>query len=583
MRTNLPVTQHNHDFPADQTLISVTDTKGRITYCNDNFIAVSGYTKDELMGQPHNLVRHPDMPEEAFRDMWETIQTQGKPWSALVKNRRKNGDHYWVRANATPVRNGDQIVGFLSVRTKPSEKEIATFEQLYETMRAEAAAGRLKHVLDSGVVKRRGLLPSLARALTPGLRGKLMWLSALAALGPVVAIAFGLPLLAIVGVAVLTTLLAGFLANQLAVKPLHDVIGVANVMAAGDLSHRVEVSGTGETKELQLALAQLNVTVRTIVRDVQQEVVNLMGGTQEISAGNHDMSSRTEAQASSLEETAASMEEINGTIRHTAQMATEGAELARETASVAQRSHAAVLTVADTMREITESSRKIGDIIQVIEGVAFQTNILALNAAVEAARAGEQGRGFAVVASEGRALAQRTTSAAKEIRELIEESRTRVEAGNSRAAEARNRMDEAMASVERVSTLLEEISNSAREQSQGASQISEAVAHLDSITQQNAAMVEELAAASSSLNGQVQRVHQTIRVFRLNPQDVTLAEEDAVAMRKAAHTLNEAAPVSVAHRMQPPPVSRTAPKMAPSAPARPAIGKTREADDWDAF
>ena len=209
MRTNLPVTQHNHDFPADQTLISVTDTKGRITYCNDNFIAVSGYTKDELMGQPHNLVRHPDMPEEAFRDMWETIQTQGKPWSALVKNRRKNGDHYWVRANATPVRNGDQIVGFLSVRTKPSEKEIATFEQLYETMRAEAAAGRLKHVLDSGVVKRRGLLPSLARALTPGLRGKLMWLSALAALGPVVGIAFGLPLLAIVVPAMLVPTLLG--------------------------------------------------------------------------------------------------------------------------------------------------------------------------------------------------------------------------------------------------------------------------------------------------------------------------------------------------------------------------------------
>jgi aerotaxis receptor len=531
MRTNLPVTQSEYDFPADQTLISVTDVKGRITYCNTNFISVSGYTEDELLGQPHNMVRHPDMPEEAFRDMWDTIQNKGLPWSALVKNRRKNGDHYWVRANATPVRDGDRILGFLSVRTKPSREEIETFEKLYETMRAEAASGRLVHVLNEGQVVRKGLIGATGRLFQLSLPGQLVALSVLAAIGPL--LGWALPLAAAAGLTLLSVGLAAFLAVRTVVAPLRHVVDAANLMAAGDLTHTVQISGRGETKKLLMALAQLTVTVRTIVRDVRHEVANLRGGTQEISAGNHDMSSRTESQASSLEETAASMEEINGTIQQTAHLAVEGTGMARETATVAQRSHSAVLTVADTMQEITESSKKIGDIIQVIEGVAFQTNILALNAAVEAARAGEQGRGFAVVAAEVRALAQRTTTAAKEIRTLIEESRTRVEAGNHRAVEARTRMDEAMASVDRVTGLLENISHSASEQSLGVSQVTEAVAHLDSITQQNAAMVEELAAAASSLNGQVVKVHNSIRVFRLTPQDVSLAEEDAVALRKA--------------------------------------------------
>ena len=533
MRTNLPVTQNGYDFPGDQTLISVTDLKGRITYCNTNFISVSGYLREELLGQPHNIVRHPDMPEEAFRDMWKTIQEEGLPWSALVKNRRKNGDYYWVRANATPVRDGPKVVGFLSVRTKPSAEEIQAYEQLYAKMRAEASSGRLVHVLHRGEVVRKGLVGAVGRFFSPGLRGKLAWLTIWAAAAPSLVGLADAPWWAQVVAALFSVTTSTWWAYRIAVAPLKQVIEAANLMAGGDLTSTVAVTGKGEIAQLQLALAQLTVSVRTVVRDVRHEVANLRGGAQEISAGNHDMSARTESQASSLEQTAASMEEINGTIKHTAHLAGEGAQVARETAGVAKRSHEAVQTVADTMHEIAESSKRIGDIIQVIEGVAFQTNILALNAAVEAARAGEQGRGFAVVASEVRALAQRTTTAAKEIRELIEESRVRVDAGNARAGDARVRMDEAMASVERVTSMLEEISSSSREQATGISQVSEAVAHLDSITQQNAAMVEELAAAASSLDGQVEQVHNTIRVFRLTAQDKTLAEEDAVELRKS--------------------------------------------------
>ncbi|MDR7298088.1 aerotaxis receptor [Pelomonas aquatica] len=533
MRNNLPVTQNGYALTPDQTLISITDLKGRITYCNPSFVAVSGFTQAELLGQPHNIVRHPDMPEEAFRDLWATIEA-GLPWSALVKNRRKNGDFYWVRANATPVRNGERTVGYLSVRTPPSEAEVRQFEQLYATMRAEAATGRRVHVLRRGVVRRNDVLGRVAGWLRPELRGQVVALSAVAAAGPVLAAWAGAPGWALVLAAAASAAVASVGVMARAVKPLRQVVATANLLAGGDLTRPVEISGRGEIGELQLALAQLTVSMRTVVRDVRQEVAHLQEGARESAAGNQDLSSRTESQATSLEQTAAAMDEIGGTVRQTSDLASEGARSAHDTAGLAQRSQEAVHGVVSTMHEIADSSRRIGDIIQVIEGVAFQTNILALNAAVEAARAGEQGRGFAVVATEVRALAQRTSAAAKEIRALIEESRQRVSAGGERADAARVRMDEVMGAVSQLSRVLEQIDAAAREQSVGVGQVGEAVQQLDTLTQQNAAMVEELAASASALNGQVGRVHDTIRVFRLTAQDKSLAEVDAVGLRRDA-------------------------------------------------
>ncbi|MFY7904847.1 MAG: methyl-accepting chemotaxis protein, partial [Burkholderiaceae bacterium] len=315
-------------------------------------------------------------------------------------------------------------------------------------------------------------------------------------------------------------------------KPIYYILAKANRIAAGDLSEMMAVKHSDVMGHLERALAQMSLNMRTVVRDIRHEVGNLRGGTKEIALGNEDMSQRVESQASKLEETAASMEQINGTVKQTSDVTAEGAALAAEMLSMAHRSHDSVQAVSSTMQGITESSRRIADIIKVIEGVAFQTNILALNAAVEAARAGEAGRGFAVVASEVRALAQRTTGAAKEIRVLIEESSQRVDDGSKRAAEALDRVNESMEAVNKVTTMLEGIRLAANEQLQGTSQIAQTLAHIDDITQQNASMVEELAAASRALDHQVDIVHNSIRVFRLFPGDKTLAEDDAVAARK---------------------------------------------------
>jgi len=543
MRVNLPVTQNRFDFPPDQTLISVTDVKGRITYANNNFVAVSGFTRDELLGQPHNIVRHPDMPMEAYRDMWQTILHEGRPWTAIVKNRRKNGDHYWVRANATPVREGEQIVGFLSVRTKPTEAEIEAAQALYARMRAEEEAGRpLTYRLQNGEVVRNAWWAKAWRTLRPGLAGRVVWGSAVCATMPLALLVWlaagGMPVAQAAGWAgALAVALIGAVAALVRiefVQPLRRIARQAEHLAAGDLVEPVVVDTRDEMRRIQLLLQQVEVGVRTVVRDIRHEVANLRGGTQEIAAGNQDLSHRTENAASSLERTAASMEEINGTTQETARLAGEGVQLVQQTQVLAAQGATAVGSMADTMRGITESSQRITDIIQVIEGVAFQTNILALNAAVEAARAGEAGRGFAVVASEVRALAQRTGEAAKQIRQLITESRERVLAGDARAAEAAANVQQVQQAVERVARVLEDIHHSAREQSAGVGQIAEALANLDSITQQNAAMVEELAAAAISLDEQVQTVHGTIRVFRLTPKDKLLVHEDATQLRKAA-------------------------------------------------
>ncbi|HRO80223.1 MAG TPA: methyl-accepting chemotaxis protein [Alicycliphilus denitrificans] len=531
MRINLPVTASEFTFDERDTLVSVTDTSGHITYCNHAFIHVSGYAREELLGQPHNMIRHPDMPAEAFRDMWETIAS-GRPWTGLVKNRRKNGDFYWVQANVTPMREGDRITGFLSVRTQPMREQVQAAQALYATMRAQAEAGRLVHTLHRGAVVRRDLHGRLARLLAPSTSVRLALAQALAVAAALLPAWLGAPWALTVAVAALATAASVFAVRSLAIAPLHRLVDDANHLASGDLSHAVRTGAEGAVGELQRALFQLSVNLRTVVHDVRAEVQQLELSVHEIASGNNDLSARTEAQASSLEQTAASMEEINSTAQNNATSAGRGAQFAAEASAIARRSGDAVEAVHTAMEDIAQSSRRIGDIVQLIEGVAFQTNILALNAAVEAARAGEAGRGFAVVAAEVRALASRAAQAVRDIRQIIAESSGHVASGSDAAAQARERMAEALESVRRVSSVLDEISTAASEQRGGIAQISEAVAHMDGITQQNAAMVEELAATAQSVHGQARSVSNTMRLFRLESGELSLSQIDAVALRR---------------------------------------------------
>jgi methyl-accepting chemotaxis protein len=323
----------------------------------------------------------------------------------------------------------------------------------------------------------------------------------------------------LVAIGVLAVLLGGVLAWRLTrsiTVPLRDAVALANAVARGDLSIRVGHVAKDETGELMAALNAMTGKLNALVSRVRGGADSIATAAAEVATGNLDLSSRTEQQAGSLEESASALEQLTGTVRNNADNARQGSALAAGASSVAARGGAVVGQVVATMGEIDESARRIVDIISVIDGIAFQTNILALNAAVEAARAGEQGRGFAVVAGEVRALAQRSATAAREIKALIDTSVEKVGNGTRLVGEAGATMQEVVASVQRVSDIMSEISAASREQSIGIEQVNGAIAQMDQVTQQNAALVEEAAAATESMQEQAHSLAEAVSVFRLD-------------------------------------------------------------------
>ncbi len=300
------------------------------------------------------------------------------------------------------------------------------------------------------------------------------------------------------------------------VGPINEAVNVANAVASGDLTSRIDVNSDNETGRLMQALKQMNDNLVDLVGKVRTGTDSIYTASGEIASGNADLSQRTEEQASSLEETASSMEELTSTVRQNADNARQANQLASGASEVAVRGGAVVGQVVQTMSAINDSSKKIVDIISVIDGIAFQTNILALNAAVEAARAGEQGRGFAVVATEVRTLAQRSAAAAKEIKELISDSVSKVEDGTRLVDEAGTTMEEIVSSVKRVTDIMAEISAASQEQSSGIEQVNQAVTQMDEVTQQNAALVEEAAAAAESMQEQAQALTHAVSAFKLS-------------------------------------------------------------------
>lgn len=681
MRNNQPVTQREYVLNDESVLISRSDLKGRVTFANSTFVEVSGYTRDELLGAPHNLLRHPDMPESAYADFWKTIQSGGT-WQGIVKNRRKNGDYYWVSATVAPLKDGDRVVGYTSVRRKVSPEVVAQAAPVYAEMREKGSARRFRLV--QGALKRKGLVGLWSRLNVTSLRAKLVAMVAVAL--TLVCLAGGLGIYGLIEsgerlntlnhsglesianlqrierhlgqtieslepavrnprradmdvlsldieqhlssmselwqvfkadepdsdqlVAFDTTLDvwrtsvevaleaiqtgSGFIAFEAfndTIQPNTDtlremssqlvankrleaqalveaaygsrqqmllvqliLIGIGllvlislsafilrNVLrslagarhltfqiAAGNLAASERQTTNDELGELLYSLDTMRFSLASIVNDLGDRVGVVTPAVREIAAENEELASRTEQQASSLQQTAASMEEMTSTVQQNTENARQATELAVQNASSTRDTGKQMEALVERMQRIAQSAEKMTEMISVIDGIAFQTNILALNASVEAARAGEHGRGFAVVASEVRNLAGRSADAAQEIRRMIDSTTQEVSSGRSAVEQAERAIENVMQQVSRVSMLMESISTASSEQNSGIGQINAAIAEMDHVTQQNASKVQSIAASADNLALEAFELANVVDAFRLKG----VQEENIVTARE---------------------------------------------------
>ncbi|HTF01123.1 MAG TPA: methyl-accepting chemotaxis protein [Bradyrhizobium sp.] len=561
MRTNLPVTTVEYPITGETLIVSKTDTKGRLTYFNDQFIDAAGFTEAELMGQPHNIIRHPDMPPEAFADLWATLKA-GKPWAGAVKNRRKNGDFYWVLASATPIWENGQVTGYMSIRSRLSADQRAEAEHVYALLRANKAQA---YRVDAGIIRRRSLSDRLA-FFTRTLKARLITLiSVQAAFMVIVALeaefgsgqhefttasgvamailCLGLLLGGLLGLQTIRAVgrpleqlngamakIAQGLFNSRIVIEQDDEIGVAlrNVQAMQaklgfdreeqkDTAKRVSIRRKADMVKLaddfEGAVGQIVETVSSASTQLEASAGTLTSTAERaqqltgvVATASEEASTNVQSVASATEEMASSVNEISRQVQDSARMANEAVDQARKT--------------NDRVSELSKAAARIGDVVELINTIAGQTNLLALNATIEAARAGEAGRGFAVVASEVKALAEQTAKATGEIGQQI----TGIQAATQ---ESVNAIKEISATIEKLSEIsstiaaaveeqgaaTQEISRNVQQAAQGTQQVSSNITDVQRGASETGSASSQVLSAAQSLSGDSNRLKLEVGKF----------------------------------------------------------------------
>ncbi|UJJ32044.1 methyl-accepting chemotaxis protein [Halopseudomonas maritima] len=517
MRNNQPASQRERTFSETQRLISTTDLKGIITYCNDAFVEVSGFTRDELIGSPHNLVRHQDTPSAVFAHMWNDLK-RGRAWMGIIKNRCQNGDHYWVNAFVTPIYDGGQVQGYESVRIKTTAGQVARAEALYQRINRGGAAQQHDW---TGIALH--LAPSTLMLAVGAASGALLGLPGIA-LGAALGIPAGLGLKALLD------------------RRLSRILNAAESTISDPLLAQMYTPFQGTLGQIEMAIHSQQARLQTCLTrlgDSAEQLRAQAGEASTIASHSSDRLARQRAEtdqvATAINEMAAATLQVSGNVQSAAQATHDAAELATQGKRLASHARQAIESLSGAVdsastvtHQLASDAREIGSVVDVIKGIAEQTNLLALNAAIEAARAGEQGRGFAVVADEVRALAGRTAGATEQIHKLIanlqhaaqssvdsmRSGSEQAEQGVSRVTEVDDALDGIRQAIEQVNEMAGQIASAAEQQSSVAEEISRNVTNIADLADGTADEARRSAELSGELAGTAQ--HQVNLVERFN-------------------------------------------------------------------